>query len=877
MTRHKMQLYCLRYWKHYHYVTHWGNEMIDFMIKQIIFDENIFDKTGIKYVLEKHNVFPPNFIQTKYINDNDDDYNHSNSSDGEIAMKNYEMEKFTEKGSITYDKLDFYTKIQICQDFLKDGRNNDNNNDWGKEVKHLINEIMRETKFVCETIIDDKNEQSFNVYNDLRSKYNVGENYKDFEYALYYVNRDERTIRIIYFEKVLQQLLSKIKSLKKLKSPHFNEFLRYHNYLFVQIKVSREKVCDIINEGYNSTDGWDNTKLRTALVNHLINYPNEKHQSQFILLHLFDDLDGWGGNTRNTSDKWYDMCLANMPKCVHSLVPLTLELDKEFNVDSVDSGMKIQVNVNIETRKCPDNQILAIKSPKGTEAKVYIISGDAGTGKTILLSSMFTQSYNRPRRVYWNEDGTGISAEEQFYHHSFNLVLYLNFKRVDFNTIYKCSDFYEYLKSVLPETLKSFSFRQIKKTLSKYKCLILCDGFADDNDNHLKIYQSLVNDQPENWKVVITTQPGNAKLLTGIAERKWKENGVVNLRILGIDRNYMLDLVEEAIFHYIKDGAQDIERKIEDISNDIIENVININTEEEEEKGGRSLMIKDIITKPLYFNHFVNWYIRENYNASGDRMTELDENIINDSYFLKQYVIQEQYKLNYIHKNKCIIELRDLMVFDKLYLWRSLINYMTERKLEWTADEIIKELWLRSSRDIQEYFNIICSYYFDIKHKSKVTSESTTIETLYCYKHAKELEFAAARKICEEIKEELIIRGRKGQKDINERYEEAKKLVDLFKSFLVSYGIAEIPDDNVDDYHFHDMNILFPELMETIIAMHGIYSDIDAADTLSLREAMTILATHQGENSNNDGNKRKRLRSSTIRQSKKYKHNDDDD
>ena len=916
-----MQLYCLRYWKHYYFVTHWGNEMIDFMIRQIIININLFNKTGIKRALEEYDIFIPDFVR-------DDEYYEDEYFYDWTSPEEDEVIKLLTEG------LDFSTKIQICFDLLKDGiiitRNDPG---WGKRVKKLLNEIVRETKFVRETIIDDTNEHKSNAYNVSRRENNVAKEYKEFVYALYYVTKKERILRIFEFEQVLQKLLLEMIKLKT-ADPSFtiiNDFTSYSNNnnnnnnnndddnLNERIRKARnEALCTIGGEKYHYTDGWQKTKLQTALINHLIDYPNEKHLSQFILFHLFDDLQPHlyrrrGREKKNTFDKWYDMCYANLPKCLNALVPLTLELDKEFNGDRVDRGMKIKVNVNIERKEGKkkaagaDNTILDIKSPKGTEPKVYIISGDAGTGKTILLSSMFTQSYLKPRKVYIaNDKNIGLSPMEIFYHHSFNFVFYLNFKSPTCETfeIHSPYNFDEYLEAALPRTLESFNLQQIKKTLSKYKCLILCDNFDYNNgisssSDDMRIFESLISFQPENWKVVITTQPGNTKLLTNIAKKKWDENNVINLRILDIDRNDAAVLIKEAIYHHITDNDDDddalldIERKIEDISNHIIDNVLNIKTEEEDDGEGRSLRIKDTITKPLYFNYFVSQYVRENYNASGDRITNAldDKKITDDLYFMKHYLTQEQYKFKHICENKCGISLQNLKAFDKLYSKYSLANYTNGRKLELTENEVMSWIWANSTYEIRENFDVISSYYFDIKNNrtisskdgelSTITKTTTTTpppiihQTFYCYKYAKELEFAAARKICADI-EKLRIEWKKGNKRMknvvirNERYEEAKTLVDIFNRVLVSNGIAEIPSNDYNDvddrhhlYHYHqfrDMKILFPKLKETIIAMHGIIipnDDIHTADntTLNLKNALMIITTTtlQSEKYNSGG------------------------
>ena len=908
----------LQHLKHHYFVTHWSDKVVNLLIKHVIFSKDIFDEMKIKDVLEKYNNNNNNtnrpIIITKtvgynYNNNDDDDENRSGSGDENEhnSANNNKLDAASRMEKIPKE-LDFSTKVQICRDFLNKDmilkRRDDNNGDvlslshhdlrreiekekekenWIERVKEMIEEIMREIQFVSDAANNNNNNHDEEANDDIDEKKAACTSYD--------ISQEERVVRIQKFRTTLEKVLSEIKHLLTITTSgrnNNNNNNNNNNKTFLEkikkrIKKSNEDVLVMVQKKYNFKDGWQKMEIQAALFNHLNNYPNEKHLSQFILSHLGKELgkecqyDDRGRRLMkkmiNKLDRWHSQCVdAIIPNWAFSsfVVPLTLELDDELNVDRVDRGMMINVNVKLyEEDGDYDNQILDIKSPQGMEPKVFIISGDAGTGKSMLLSSMFTRSYITVYTRFYDTSFmhslfSDSKINEAVYGDAYNFVFYINFRNNRKNIV---MEFDHFLEDTFPQTLKFFNLEQIKKTLSESKCLVLCDEYDDAWDR--RFFESLISFQPETWRIVITTRPGGTKKLTSVAGAKWSRENVINLRVLGIDKENTKTFVNQFINFY--GGKEE-----DDAANRMFHEFMNIGPGENN-NNNESVTIKDIIKTPLYFNDFAARYFRNYYYYDHNKDSEdanpvvveaRDEKNLKLYYFLIQYMTQENYKQKIIIEKTGIESSKksSLKNFDDVYLRGSLENYKNGMKCELTEEEFRSVFQFPYSLcfDLTNHFDVIISYYFDVKNKRRRKNgdkeeeeggeggrgggdddlKESSIETVYCYRYAKELEFATARKICEDImaKEREYATARKICDNIMKKsnddgdLDEAKILLNIFNEVLIINGIAEIDEDQSDvsppppppppssQVYHPKMKILFPELRETVIELYQICS-----------------------------------------------------
>ncbi|XP_064098563.1 uncharacterized protein LOC135209728 [Macrobrachium nipponense] len=335
----------------------------------------------------------------------------------------------------------------------------------------------------------------------------------------------------------------------------------------------------------------------------------------------------------------------------------------------------------------------------GDDPEVVIISGDAGSGKTTILCSFVEKWYKK------------INDIPQFL--SFQVVLYIQFRN------HEHDKFEDYIKSLLKETVKHYDLSMVVSHIIISKCLVLCDGYDEANENSKKLFEDMLTYPWEDVKIVVTTRPWNALDLTDVVASLQRRR--VNLKVLGIQEKQFNSVIENISGCLLHDD-QEREKIKTGLSQKIAE---------------MSYRTKALVKTPLLFNKFVFIYVespdeRHELNTKASLHLQLKKNLAKR--ILEATGISEQ----------------SLEEFDELYRKWSL-KYYIEKKIEWTERDVrsLKEE-IRSqisSQDVLENFHAIMSSYFSIKQMY----DGPQIVNLYCYGHRSEQEFAIAVDLCDEI------------------------------------------------------------------------------------------------------------------------------
>ncbi|XP_064094011.1 uncharacterized protein LOC135206604 isoform X2 [Macrobrachium nipponense] len=365
----------------------------------------------------------------------------------------------------------------------------------------------------------------------------------------------------------------------------------------------------------------------------------------------------------------------------------------------VDTDSKFNENFRGKCGTIVNQQEIFDKNKLGDDPEVVIISGDAGSGKTTILCSFVEKWYKK------------INDIPELL--SFQAVLYIQFRNHDHNK------FEDYIKSLLKETVKHYDLTMVVSYIVFSKCLVLCDGYDEANENSKKLFEDMLAHPWDNVKIVVTTRPWNALDLTNAVASL--ERRLVNLKVLGIQEKQFDSLIENISGCLLYD---DEERE-------------KIKTGLSQKIAEMSYRTKALVKNPLLFNKFVFIYVdspdeRHELNTKASLHLHLKKNLTKR--ILEVTGISEQ----------------SLEEFDELYRKWSL-KYYIEKKIEWTErdvrsfkEEIRSQI---SSQDVLENFHAIMSSYFSIKQMY----DGPQIVNLYCYGHRSEQEFAIAVDLCDEI------------------------------------------------------------------------------------------------------------------------------
>ncbi|XP_064093801.1 uncharacterized protein LOC135206305 [Macrobrachium nipponense] len=368
------------------------------------------------------------------------------------------------------------------------------------------------------------------------------------------------------------------------------------------------------------------------------------------------------------------------------MIPLKMELDKEFH------GCR-QGNEGIIVDQ---TDILTAQGPMGTNPEVVIISGDAGSGKTTILCSIVEK---------WHKkivDMTGLS--------SFQTLLYMQFRN------HSHDNFDAYLQSLVPQTVSRYSISQVKSSVISSKCLVLCDGYDEGNENSEKLFEEILTLSSKHMKIVVTTRPGNTQRLTDIVNKGQRSR--LNLKVLGLQKNDLNSLTEKLIGQLMKDDAI----LQEEMKRELFEKIKGMNT-------GTNV----ILQTPLYFNLFILLYIE-----CPDLRNEISTRT-------SLYLQLKKHMTKRI-SNKIGISTESLKEFDALYRKWSLKHY-SENKYEWSETDVISLKQEISCQELFQNFDAIMSSHFCIKY----TKKQLEIEKVFCHRHRSEQEFTVASSICDDI------------------------------------------------------------------------------------------------------------------------------
>ena len=323
------------------------------------------------------------------------------------------------------------------------------------------------------------------------------------------------------------------------------------------------------------------------------------------------------------------------------IIPLMMRFDSNFNI----------IPLKYEFMDVNQNEILSLSLPGGKDPSVVIVSGNAGMGKTTLLSSI-VEKFDSAKTASAvaavalalsslmeknndkdnndnnnNDNSTDIRstdtennttstfssiADEECDQNvfgggnvpglsSFEFVFYISMRCNNFD------NFNDYLKSLLPQTLggkedDDDDLERVLGALSQSKCLILFDGYDEANDKSQKLFERLIrlnnnNNFPE-YKFIVTTRPDKIKELTNVIDDAQITSSRIVLKILCLRLKDMMLLVDKIIDDFrIKNNS----RYVNDHTRGNLEKVIG-----KLEKKCFSFMT---LCNPLYFSRFVFSYI----------------------------------------------------------------------------------------------------------------------------------------------------------------------------------------------------------------------------------------------------------------------------
>ena len=333
--------------------------------------------------------------------------------------------------------------------------------------------------------------------------------------------------------------------------------------------------------------------------------------------------------------------LSSSTSTTRPIIPLMMRFDSNFNI----------IPLKYEFMDVNQNEILSLSLPGGKDPSVVIVSGNAGMGKTTLLSSI-VEKFDSAKTASAvaavalalsslmeknndkdnndnnnNDNSTDIRstdtennttstfssiADEECDQNvfgggnvpglsSFEFVFYISMRCNNFD------NFNDYLKSLLPQTLggkedDDDDLERVLGALSQSKCLILFDGYDEANDKSQKLFERLIRLNNNNnfleYKFIVTTRPDKIKELTNVIDDAQITSSRIVLKILCLRLKDMMLLVDKIIDDFrIKNNS----RYVNDHTRGNLEKVIG-----KLEKKCFSFMT---LCNPLYFSRFVFSYI----------------------------------------------------------------------------------------------------------------------------------------------------------------------------------------------------------------------------------------------------------------------------
>ncbi|XP_068219846.1 uncharacterized protein [Palaemon carinicauda] len=459
---------------------------------------------------------------------------------------------------------------------------------------------------------------------------------------------------------------------KILYPAHVKEIDDLETEIFKVIPELKEK----IREKHDPTNPGDMERLKSEIKefgDQLREYVLEKSRGELTALYKvvcrilpFDWLDQYG-----------------VVEPCEFMVSLKVDTVKEFHGDFS----------NNEFTTLDQRELLSKKTENGEDPDVVILSGDAGSGKTTILSSTVEKWYKE------TNDMPNLS--------SFQILLYMQFRKRDHN------NFDDYLRDLLHGTVLDLGFEVAKSAVLRSRCLFLCDGYDEANSESKKLFEEILQLKCSGKKIIVTTRPVNSKELTSHVNRSQFTR--INLSILGLRNEDMESHIQSITKYLIKDV-----NKRDKMTREITLVFKEINIE-----------MNDILKNPLRFNLFSLLYIEcPSLRGKIETVSALYNELKNH---LKSRVI-----------SKLAVEENVVDDFQRLYRQMSLQYHLLE-KYELFEDDV--KVFEAKCRELNLCFKTIMSSYFNIKYSRK----ELALVRIYCYKHRSEQEFEAANAICDNV------------------------------------------------------------------------------------------------------------------------------
>ncbi|XP_064082944.1 uncharacterized protein LOC135198955 [Macrobrachium nipponense] len=474
------------------------------------------------------------------------------------------------------------------------------------------------------------------------------------------------------FQATLEETLDKIKSLFPSHGPDTD-------HLKAEIQDAVPKLLEKIREKYDPSNPQDVQRFKEEIGDFSSEFYEMIQESSVIELQSL--------NERLCQVLPYDWLADHgTTDPGQIMVPLQVEDDQELNRGPW-GNKSIIVN---------QKEIFNIKDPKGKVPEVVIISGNAGSGKSTILCS-YAEGWCKK-----TNDVPELS--------SFPFLLCMQFRNHDHD------NFDDYIKGMIPKTTALFPLDFVKSVVLDSKCLVLCDGYDEANENSRKLFQEFLKLSSNKMKFVVTTRPGNTELLTNIVNKAKRSR--INLKVSGLQEKDMKSLTEKLIGHLLKDDVAQQEQ----MKKELLQKIEEMNTD-----------TRAILQTPLYFNLFVLLYIE-----CPDLRDEMSTRT-------SVYLQLRRHKIKRISDKTGISE-ESLEEFDALYRKWCLKHYL-EGKYEYSEADVRSFKREIGSPEALQNFDAIMSSYFSIKK----TKKHLDIVKVYCHRHRSEQEFAVAGSICNDI------------------------------------------------------------------------------------------------------------------------------
>ena len=349
-------------------------------------------------------------------------------------------------------------------------------------------EIIRMTETLCEILKDPLQK----IIEEMATICREAEKKDDHRYRRILI--PQRMDRITKFKENLHIILDE--AIIKIVVPKHE--LTNINKLEKDIDKSFNETSLVIKKLYNPKNFWDEIKLQQAITEHVNKNSKNWLGLQRYLVNCVEE------ELAIANKKWYF-------RFQDVKQPHELRFQARHMIRNGDRFFDERGEIDIS-----QNEIFYIGNELDARKQTTIVSGNEGTGKSALLSTIFKQFHQKKIQKY-----------RCLYR--YDIMLYINL--TEFRDYMKYFD--SFLLDIFPNTLNFIdTMGLIKDTISKLKCLVLCDGFDNANENHKIFIDSLFRFQPESWGILITARPESTEIITRIVHQVGHD-AITLLKILG--------------------------------------------------------------------------------------------------------------------------------------------------------------------------------------------------------------------------------------------------------------------------------------------------------------------------------------------------------